>query len=405
MTWLAPWALAAGVLGMFGIVAAHLLSRQRPRALALATARFLPGGMLEATTVQRVPQDRWWMLLRLLIVALLTMGVAQPVLTGRTVPTRTVLLLDRRLPVAVQRAAVQTLRASDVVIAFDTVARLEPVSTVVVRQASRSSLSAALATLVRVRDSIAVGADEVRVTAISPFAAGSLDPATHRIRALLRDSIALVPVTLPAARAVARAPLTLRADRDDPIAATAMLLGDSVARVGTVIERRATLAPNDMAAAEGGVTVVHWPARITTRAPKLDGITIGSTTWIAPFERVPNAVPDGARAIGWWADGAPAVWRRDAGSGCLLTVHVALPAAGDHVLSLAAQAWLQALVTSCDPDAAVVRAAPAWFSPAVTGRPALVVQQLLSSPASPWLIVAALVLAAVEMALRAVRPS
>ena len=178
-----------------------------------------------------------------------------------------------------------------------------------------------------------------------------------------------------------------------------------MARVGTVLERRATLAPNDMAAAEDGATVVHWPARITTRAPKLDGITVGSTTWIAPFERVPNAVPDGARAIGWWADGAPAVWRRDAGSGCLLTVHVALPAAGDHVLSLAAQAWLQALVTSCDGDAAVVRAAPAWFSPAATGRPALVVQQLLSSPASPWLIVAALVLAAVEVALRAVRPS
>ena len=55
MTWLAPWALAAGSLGMLGVLAAHLLSRQRPRALALATARFLPSGMLEATTLQAIP--------------------------------------------------------------------------------------------------------------------------------------------------------------------------------------------------------------------------------------------------------------------------------------------------------------------------------------------------------------
>ena len=404
MTWLAPWALFGGALGMLGIVAAHLLARQRPRALALATARFLPSGMLEATTLQRVPQDRWWMLLRLLIVALLAMGAAQPVLTGRKVPTRTVLLLDRTLPVAAQRAAVAGLVPEDVVIAFDTSAVLQPVTSVTPVRATRASLSAALALLVRVRDSLALGAAEMRVAAASRFATTSFDPATERLRALLRDSIALVPLTVAAESALARGPVIVRADGDDPVAATALLLGDSAARMNTVIQRHGKLAVDDVAVAERGATVVHWPARVTGGAPRLQGITVGGSTWIAPLERDTIApAPSGARAIGWWADGAPAVWRRDTGGGCVVTVQAALPAAGDHALSLAAQAWLRALVTACDRDTTGVSAAPNWLAPAPRGGVVRVARQTLASGFAPWLVVAGLLLAAVELVVRAVR--
>lgn len=403
MTWLAPWALAGGFVGMLGIVAAHLLSRQRPRALALATARFLPSGMLEATTVQRMPQDRWWMLLRLLIVALLALGAAQPVLTGRKVPTRTVLLLDRTLPVDVQQSAIASLAAEDVVVAFDSATVLRAASAAAPVRATRASLGAGMAALVSVRDSLGRNAEELRVVAASRFAASSLDPATARVRALLRDSIAVMPITVPTDSAIARAAVTVRADGDDPVSATALLLGDSVARAGTVIERRSTLSADDQRMASTGATIVHWPARAASGAPMLQGITVGRTTWVAPLQRDSSAAPSDARAIGWWADGSPAVWRRDAGEGCVLTVRAALPIAGDHALSLAAQAWLRALVTACDRDPMAMQNAPAWFSPAPAGRSTVVAAQTLRSTIAPWLVAAALLLAAVELALRAAR--
>ena len=403
MTWLAPWALLGGALGMLGIVAAHLLSRQRPRALALATARFLPSGMLEATTLQRVPQDRWWMLLRLLIVALVAMAVAQPVLTGSKVPTRTVLLLDRTLPVTAQREVMNTLREADVVVAFDSVATLQSVAAVAPVQAARSSLSAALGLLVRVRDSLALEATELHVVAASRFAERSFDPATRAVRTLLGDSIAIVPVSVALAPAPARGAITVRADGDDPVAATALLVGDSVAQAGTVIERRAILSGEDAAAVTRGATIVHWPARVATGVPSLQAITVGTSTWIAPLQRDTSAAPVGAHAIGWWADGAPAVWKRATDTGCQLTVHAALPAAGDHALSLAAQAWLRALVTSCDADLTAPRLAPAWFSPAPARSAANVPQQTLHSGVAPWLMVAALLLVVTELALRAAK--
>ncbi len=407
MTWLAPWALFGGALGMLGIVAAHLLSRQRPRALALATARFLPSGMLEATTVQRVPQDRWWMLLRLLIVALLAAGAAQPVLTGRKVPTRTVLLLDRTLPVDVQRETLASLTPDDVVIAYDTTAQLQAVASLVparasrASQASQASLSASLAALAGVRDSLGLRAQEVRIAVASRFAPTSIDPATARLRALVRDSITIRMVSAPVDSAVARGAIVMRAEGDDPVAATALLLGDSVARAGTVIERHEALTPDDQSAAERGATIVHWPARVASGVSNLGAISVAGVTWIAPLQRDSAAASVGARAIGWWADGSPAVWRRDSGTGCVLTVHAAIPEAGDHALSLAAQAWLRALVNECNRESTGVSAAPSWLAPAPSAKGADVARQTLVSALSPWLVVAALVLAAVELALRA----
>ena len=344
------------------------------------------------------------MLLRVLIVALLALGAAQPVLTGRKVPTRTVLLLDRTLPADAQRTAVAGLGAEDAVIAFDTMGALQTVTSVTPLVTQRASLSAALATLVRVRDSLALGATDVRVMVASRFASVSIDPASAQLRALLQDSITLMPVTLAAGSAPARGAITVRAEGDDPVAATALLLGDSAARVNTLIERGSVATPADLAAAEGGATVVHWPALVARGAPRLEGITVGRSTWIAPLERdTTTPAPSGARAIGWWADGAPAVWRRDTGTGCLLTVHAALPAAGDHSLSLSAQDWLRTLVTACDRDTTRANPAPNWLAPAPRGEAASVIQQSLASDIAPWLVVAGLVLAAVELVLRAVR--
>lgn len=406
MTWLAPWALVAGALGMLGVVAAHLLSRQRPRALSLATARFLPSGMLEATTLQTVPMDRWWMLLRLLIVALLALGVSQPVLTGSRVPTRTVLLLDRTLPVAAQRKALASLTTTDVVIAYDSGAVLRAAGDTVVVQSAAASLSAALGLLTRVRDSLAERSTSMRVAVASRFAASGIDPATPMVRRMIPDSIAVLPVQVTADSAIVRGPLTVLADGDDPIAATAVLLGDSVAPRGALLRRGATLTADDSAMARDGATVISWPARTLAGEPTLQAITVGGITWIAPLGRdtatntaAITSAP-AARAVGWWADGAPAVWMTALGRGCLLRVSAALPSAGDQTLSLAAQAWLAALVTQCDRDTGGVQAPPVWLSPSPKDVPASVARASLTSGAAPWLVGAGLALALLELLLR-----
>jgi hypothetical protein len=401
MTWLAPWALAAGALGMMGVIAAHLLARQRPRALSLATARFLPAGMLEATALQRVPTDRWWMLLRLVIVALLALGAAQPIVTGSRVQARTVLLLDRTLPVAEQRRVLGTLAPTDAVIAFDSSAAIASAATSSSVTARTASLSAALARLTRVHDSLAAGATQLRVQVASSFADRAFDPATETLRSQVPDSIAVVPVTLPSDSGVTRGAVTVHADANDPIAATAQLLGDSAVLSGAIVERGDTLSAADSTAASAGATVLWWPAKADSSDLPLNAATVGSTTWIAPMGRDSLAVPRGARAIAWWADGTVAATARDVGRGCVLEMRASLPVSGDQTLSLGAQAFLATILAVCDRQAVVVSPAPRWLAPAPLRT--AVIESEHATPTStlaPWLVGAALALAAAELLLR-----
>jgi Aerotolerance regulator N-terminal len=402
MSWLAPWALGAGALGMMGVIALHLLTRERPRALLLATARFLPDGVLESTAIRRIPTDRWWMLLRLLILLLLGAGVAQPVLRSRLVASRTVLLLDRTLPDAVQQRMLASLQPSDVVIAFDSLATLKAPAADAARVSRESSLSAALALYARVRDSLMASSVALNVTLASTFLPTSLDPVSAELRALIPDSITVLALTVPPPPTLLRAGATVHAAANDPIAATVVLLGDGIARAGTIVQRGPMLTRDDSVAAQKGTTVVWWPARVTRDPRALRALTIGDATWIAPFE--PNdstqSARAGERAVGWWADGAPAVWERHAGLGCVLRVNAGLPLAGDQSLSLSAQRWVATLLTHCDPAALGVQAAPAWVAPAPPRRVLTDVAPVRHSVLAPWLIGLALLLALAELLLR-----
>lgn len=405
MTWLAPWALGAGALGMLGVIAAHLLARQRPRAMALATARFLPAGMLEATTVQPKPTDLWWLLLRLLIVALFAAGVAQPVPSPRRVPTRQVLLLDRTLPAAAQRAAVQSLGANDAVIAYDSVATLRSVRDSSPAVAERAALSGALALLVRARDSLARGADALQVTVASRFAASSLDPATESLRVLVPEAITVRASAGSVPVRVERGTVTVRATGDDPVAATVTLLGDSVAARGTVLVRTPVLGAIDSSSARAGATVVHWPVSAARSDEGLHGLSVGRVTWVAAI--APDSartVPASERAIGWWANGAPGVWREPVGTGCIVHVRAAVPTAGDQTLSLSAQRFVAALLTACDAESGRAQL-PAWLAPAPRARTSTIAPVTRASVIAPWLVGAAIVLLLIEFALRAARPA
>ena len=400
MTWLLPWALGAGALGLLGVLAAHMLSRQQPRALALATARFLPSGMLEATTVQKVPTDRWWMLLRMLILALLAIGVATPMLTPSQVPTRTVLLLDRSLPLDAQRAATAILTPADVMVAYDTTAMLRFGAELPGSPSRDAHLSAGLAKLARVRDSLAKGTAQFRIVLASRFSSRTLDPVTQALRAMIPDSISVLPIAVQPDTAIARGRITVHAAGDDPIAATALLLGDSVAPAGMVIQRGVALTAADTSAARNGATVVWWPARTVPGSPALQALTVGVSTWIAPMARDTASGPVTGRPIGWWADAAVAARADSIGTGCLIGVRAALPSAGDQTLSLAAQAWLASLVTSCDRDRSGVHLPPAWLSPPPRVADTPISQTIVTSAQAPWFIGAALALAFVELFLR-----
>ena len=401
MSWLAPWALAAGALGMLGVVAAHLLTRQRPHALALATARFLPAGMLEATTLQRVPADRWWMLLRLLILALLALGVAQPVATLSRVPTRTVLLLDRTAPLAVQQRSLAALNDDDVVIAFDSNATLTARGAVQPRVARHASLSAAFARLARVRDSLARGTEQLRIALASPLSAQSFDPATQSFRELLPDSISTQPLDLPVDSVPARGPIVVHAQGNDPIAATAVLLGDSVALAGTIIERGTALTGDDSAAARTGATVLWWPSRVAADSVARQALTVASATWIAPMDRESSTAQHTGRTVGWWADGSDAMHETALGVGCVIRLDAGLPVAGDQTLSLSAQAWLAAVLTSCEHKAVAADLAPVWLASPTARRAVVGFRSEGRSALAPWLIGAALLLAALELLIRA----
>jgi Aerotolerance regulator N-terminal len=406
MTWLAPWALIAGAVGMLGVIAAHLLARQRPRAVQLATARFLPAGMLEATTVQRTPRDRWWMALRLLILALLGLGLAQPVVSPSRVPVRTVLLLDRSLPVDVRRQATADLTPDDAVLAFDSATTLVAATTaqlVPARVSRRASLSAAFARLIRARDSLAAGATALHVVVASTFAPAILDPATASLRAAIPDSIATRELALAPDSVVRRAPATVHAEPNDPIAATAMLLADSVAPAGAVLQRGGTLTGADSVAATSGATVVWWPAADVSGSTRLEAMTVHRTTWIAPLQRITDATPSSGMPIAWWADGAPAAWLSTLGNGCIVRIAAKVPRTGDHALSLGAQAALAALLTSCDPAPRRAFAPPTWLRAAPNSRVARAPEPQRASIIAPWLVGAALALALAELLLRGVR--
>src|SRR5690242_7434338 len=100
MTFLAPWALAVGLLGAAGLVVLHLVARQRPAAYPLPTARFVPDRRTLVSRVSRRPRDLILLALRVLLVLSAAAAFALPVLAPRRSARARVLLLDRSSAVA-----------------------------------------------------------------------------------------------------------------------------------------------------------------------------------------------------------------------------------------------------------------------------------------------------------------
>jgi hypothetical protein len=173
----------------------------------------------------------------------------------------------------------------------------------------------------------------------------------------------------------------------------------NVGRAGRAVAVRVLRArplSADSAVARDGGAVVLWPRAGPTPATA-QGLWAGNATLVAPLERMAlPAVGRGTRVVARWADGAPAAIESPLGRGCVRTIGVGVPNAGDVTLQPAFMAVAHALLAPCDganisaaasDSTARIFARPGPAAPAASLRP-----DDDRSPLAPWLLGGALLL-------------
>lgn len=406
MTFLAPWALAAGLLGAVGTVLLHLVARQRPAAYLLPTARFIPNRQTLVSRATSRPRDLWLLALRVLTLLLAAAAFARPVFTGTPAARARIVLVDQSALVADPAGALRRARAlggdgmSTVLVAFDTTAALVRGSDSVARRpAAPGSITAALVAARRAAGALATAADSVELVLLSPVAASELDAATWAVRAQWPG---VVRVERLAARADSAAPVAL--ERAIPLAdalgpALAGLPVSPAARAVRV-RRAATADARDIAYARAGGTVVVWDS---AAAPvSAQGLAVGDDVIVAPLGRRAAGAEGAVRAR--WADATPAAREVVVGAGCIRTVGVAVPASGDVALRPAFRRIVRALVAPCArPSSAPADSAA--LARLAGGGPVASARALADGTRAPsrlvsWLLGGALLAALLELALR-----
>ena len=431
MTFLAPWALLVGALAAAGLVALHLVARQRPAAYPLPTARFVPDRRTLVSRVSQRPRDVLLLLLRVLLVLSAAAAFARPVLVPQRSARSRVLLLDRSAAVAEPAGAAR--RAREIVgdgvptrvLLFDSaVVALAPGAAALdslartAKAATRAvgSLSAALAAARRLGAESGVGADSVELVLVSPVTAREVDASTDSIRALWPGQVRLVRV---AASSDSSAPPAL--ERDIP---EADVLGPSLAlRAVRPSERAASSATGitpsslvavrllrgppsaaDSAFARSGGTVVRWDS-IASRALVPSAIVMGDDVVVAALAR--DSLPANGVVLARWADGSAAAVERPLGSGCLREIAIGVPVAGDLPLRPAFQRIVNGLTDACagtrdiaGPPLGAAHLAALAGPASVASGAELANGVERPTPLAPWLLGVALACALAELLLR-----
>jgi len=393
VTWLAPGYLGLAVLAAAAVVALHFFTRRVPKPRLLPTARFVPEAAVSAPSPASRPADLVVLALRALALLCAGAALARPV----PAPPRAVL----RVVVAHGPDALPGARAL-----------LGPGDTLVVSETG--TLSAALVRARRAAARVAGRADSIELVLVAPFVRGEWDAATAALRATWPGRAQLVAV----AQRPPAAPPRLEfggGPADDPLAAAARLLGERRG-AATRIARGAARAA-DSAFARGGGALVVWPTGAET-APRGAADTIGAviaagTVVVAPFARTvrldepPAPAPAGNadRVVARWADGAPAALERSLGSGCVRSVAIPVPTAGDLVLRRSFREVLDALAAPCggSRDPALLDSVSLET---LRGPEALAAAAALGTPAAPraliaWLLALAALLLFAELGVRA----
>lgn len=422
MSWLAPFWLAAAGASALAAVALHFLSRRRPRAVRFATARFVPDRPTRAASRAPRPTDLALLALRVLALLLAGAALAGPVRERARRPVARVLAVDLSSATALRSAAARGLelaRQGDVLVLFDSAARIVRggamdtlralAAATTPRDAMlgsvRGSLSAALVAARRAAPALAAQADSVELLLVSPFAAEEWDAATPEVRARWPGRLTIERVAAAAPAAIGPRPVVLRAAADDPLRATVALLGGAApARVRIV--RDALTGADSAWARDSAAVLVHWPSEEgaagwlrAARTDTVGAVVAGDVVVVAGFAREHEA-PDG-RAIAWWVDGTVAATERVLGDGCLRSVAIPVPSAGDLVLRERFRHLTSALLSPCGgardlrPLGQARLATLAGGGALAPGR-ALGAPTPARSPATPWLLGAALLVVAIE---------
>ena len=323
------------------------------------------------------------------------------------------------------------------------------------------SLSAGLVGAMRAASALARTADSIEIIIVSPLHLGELDSATLAIRAAWPGRIRVI--RSPGEVGIAeRATVELVAAPGDPLRTTVALAGGTTGASMRIIRSRPSAADSAWAAAGNRVLVV-WPASVvtstnaslsrttdasspptsasstrTTDAPatsdapssrsanaqrpdSIGAVVAGGRVLVAAFERgamapddanvppSPSASPAassrGTRVVARWMDGRPAATESVHGSGCIRTVAIPVPVAGDLTVRPEFVLFARELLLPCGgrrdltpaPDEALV--ALRGEGPLAAASELARTRDTDSRPAG-WLLAAALLLAMLEHLLR-----
>jgi hypothetical protein len=412
VSFLAPFWLGVAAAAAAGIVALHLITTQRPPPAALPTARFVPQGDARASSRAARPTDLLLLLLRCLALLLLGTAFAGPVTHSRGASLARVIVVDRSRGSLrdVRDSAIAIARAGDAIVLFDSSAMIVTHNTqdslrTLEPSHARGSLSAALVGARRAARELAAGADSIEMVIVSPLTTDEIDAASA-------DAVDTWPGRVRLARtgAARRVPVFISLMSDEPDDALRPAIGALNAAAGrgaATAEVRVMRSPPlaaDSAAARAGAAVVFWP-HIGKAAPAAEGLWAGNATLVAPLGRIVSAQPlAGSRIVARWADGKPAAIEWPLGQGCVRTIGVGVPVAGDITLQPAFVSVAQSLLGPCDGAIVGTALSDSLARSFARSGPAATAAALRSSdensPLTPWLLAAALLLLTGELFVR-----
>jgi len=436
MSFLLPgFLVAAGAIAACTVLLHFIVTRQ-PDLWRLPTARFAPERAIQARARVLEPKNLLLLAVRVALVLAVGAALARPVLSPARRDRVRIVLLDRSRAVASAHEAADSARAllgdRDVLIVFDSAATVlesgAPDHLARLSLATRAGrLSTGLIGALRGASRIRDRADSIELVVVSPLVREEIDAATDSLRALWPAGIRLVR-TKARTDSGARPPVTFEGALDDPLRVA--LLPSRISASGSasvrLVRRLATAADSAWAAGAGRVLVV-WPALrevpggwTRETVDTVGAVATGSAVVVAPFVRTvihrggiasgPSAPRDdsvSARVIARWVDGEPAAIEEARVAGCIRTVTIDVPVAGDLVLDARFAKLVAALCERCGGGMDLTpldEAARAQLAGDSGGHHALAAgfaaPEQVPSPWSRWLLLAAVLLVAAESVLR-----
>jgi hypothetical protein len=383
VTFLYPGFLIAGGLVSLGVVILHLLVTQPPQSEQLPTVRFIPDVPAQSTSLTVLPSDLLLMVLRIITIMLIAMAFAQPQLKPQHQTIVRITMIDASRSSASAAELTDSARkyvtGAAAVVVFDSAARevipgmaMDTIS-VLMRTphvSRQGALSAAMIVGMRAAARVRTGADSIDFVIVSPLLAAERDAATMSIRQLWPGHVHVVRVAPLVDSATARSTVAAKVEWAD-------------LETSSLWTQRAKIDTMNAVRAGDNVLISTFPRRWTINA-KIDSVT---------------------RVFARWADGDPAGVEQFNANGCVHSLGFSMPSSGDVALRPDFIRFTSALRVPCG-AAHDLTPLPSEFVTALEGPARLAPVSMVKPPLTrlnpwmPWLLLAAFVLALLELLVR-----